>query len=214
MAIVVSEGVIEISVQGEVAGRPWASVWHMRNEGGGVIPADEPEAVVEDFRNNWQDHMMGNLDNDVSVTAFVWLSLNSADGQTGVVLPDPSKPVNGGINSGAAPPNVSWLINKTASGGRGTRNGRAYLPGVPEAGVDDAGGVEPAYITGWVPALADFLSGISDGGGLDPARYPVVLRRPAESRIPGTQIVEVDSSRITALTLDSRVATQRRRLRR
>jgi hypothetical protein len=108
---------------------------------------------------------------------------------------------NGQATGGAAAPNTSWLIRKiTALGGHAGR-GRMYLPGVPEEDIDDNGNI--------VSASREALEG--DVGSMMAALVlanldPVLLH--AEGSPISTPTL------ITGWSVDTRVATQRRRLRR
>lgn len=103
--------------------------------------------------------------------------------------------------SGAATvvsPNVSFLCRKfTDMGGRQGR-GRFYLPGPVEADVDAAGLVAPAAVTNLNTDLAAFLV------AMDAADVPLYLLH--DDLLAPTRII--------GLTCDTKVATQRRRLRR
>lgn len=213
MAVVFSNNVIEIAVVQSAAGRPVVNVWHMYHDA--EIGADTKQDVVEDFRNNWQDHMMDVQCEDVSIVSFDWRSLDPGDGSNGTVPPDPGKALIGAFLSEMAPVNTALLIHKnTANRPRGARDGRCYLAGVPEGDISADGTLSGAAQSTWLPPIQSFYSGISDittfGGG---DRYPVVLETTPESRAPGSASVTINSRRVTSLTLDAKVATQRERLR-
>ncbi len=112
-----------------------------------------------------------------------------------------SNPLTGTAANEPASPNVTWLIRKnTAAGGR-TGRGRMYLPGISEPALSGAGVIIPAEITAMNDAMAALLLELQNAE-LD----PVVLHAPLS---PVTTPIA-----ITSLTVDSTVATQRRRLRR
>lgn len=103
-----------------------------------------------------------------------------------------------GLNSSSTlPSNCAYLYRKrTALGGRKNR-GRMFLPGVGEADVNSLGVISTGVV-GALQALADDL--LTD---LDAAGYPMHILH--NDSTPPTQV--------TALLLDSVIATQRRRLR-
>lgn len=214
MAVLVVPNTIEITAHGTVSGRPWASVWGMTN-GAGISVGSEVEDVVKDFANNFQDHIMAMLNAVVILDGFRYVSLNSASGQTGTMAPDPGKRTAGAGTNQPTSPNVTLLVRKGASGGRGKRSGRSYLPGVHEGEIDGAGRLSPDYVAANNEMLQDFLDGVSDSDstGTEGNRYPCVIHRPAAAREPGEDVVQGSQSRITTLTCDALVATQRRRLR-
>lgn len=106
-----------------------------------------------------------------------------------------------GANGDSETPNVTWLIKKsTALGGRAGR-GRMYWPGVveEETGVD--GVIIPSDVTAFQTAADLFFDELAAND------VPMVLLHGEGSPISEPTLV-------TALTVDPRVATQRRRLRR
>jgi len=114
------------------------------------------------------------------------------------------------------PPNVSFLIRKnTAIGGR-QGSGRIYMPGVGDSLADDAGNVTGAYRTTLNTAWSAFLTALGSASAPmvllhshgayskmvgDPAQIEIVIVAP---RAP---------TPVTDLSVDSVLATQRRRLR-
>lgn len=107
-----------------------------------------------------------------------------------------------GKNSGTGlTPNSCFLVRKlTAQGGRSGR-GRWYIPGVRETSADDAGILQQGSVDFMQGELDDFLIAV---GALN--TNLVVLHQPGAPLTTPTPL--------TALQCDSRVATQRRRLRR
>lgn len=212
MATVFAQNVVEIAVRMLSGQKNTVNVWHMHNREGTNAP---DVAAVEDFRNNWQDHVMPQMHSQVTLTDFVWRSLDPDDSNVGVVQPDPAKPVQGQRATTAMPPQVCWLVHKnTDNRPRGRRDGLSYLPGVTEADVDGNGLVVAAVKTAWDDALLAFWNGVTDDPAISSVdRELCVLETTPESRLPGTQPVTIGSRKVTSLTLDSVVATQRDRLR-
>lgn len=109
--------------------------------------------------------------------------------------------LNGGISGESSAPNTAFLIRKvTPLGGRSGR-GRMYWPGVPESGLTTggllAGDYQPEVNGFW----ADFFDSIVADG-----LVPALLHGP-DSPVDAPVL-------ITSFSVDARVATQRRRLRR
>jgi hypothetical protein len=215
MAVKTVPDVIQITVKGTVVGRPWASIWHMRMEDGFIVGGGNVTDVVRDFADNWQDHIMTTTISDrARVDEFQYLVLDDTEGETGVIGPDPNKPLTGSWARAIASPSLCFLVRKSAGSRRGARSGRAYLPGLAEEAVQEDGTIEPTQLAGFNTKLQEFLDGISDDTGLDTGgHFPVVCHFPPEARTKGPHIVAGTSSRITALTLDTMAATQRRRMR-
>lgn len=213
MAVVYADNTIEIAVIQSYSGRPAVNVWHVEATDE-WFPA-ESEEIVRDFANNWQDHMLDLQTSSLSLLRFEWRSLDASDGTVGVLQPDPAKPITGQQSGSGAPPNVATLVKKnTTNRPRGARDGRAFIVGTEETVITPAGVIAPASVTAWQNAVDDFYDGISDTGFFtNNGRFPVVLETTAASRAPGQQPVTVNTRRITSLTVDSLVSTQRDRLR-
>lgn len=109
--------------------------------------------------------------------------------------------VLGSAGAGLLSPNTTWLVHKTTSFGGRAGRGRMFLPGIREADVSDAGVISPTPLTDMQTAMTAFRSQLI-ADDLEP-----VLLHSAQSPI-------VAPSPIISFSVDSRVATQRRRLRR
>ena len=107
----------------------------------------------------------------------------------------------GSTTSPVVSPNVAALIKKnTAAGGR-TGRGRMYMPGIPEGQVNSDGVMVSAFREAITNELGTFRLGLETAG------IPMALLHGAGSPV-STPIA------ITGLVCDTKVATQRRRLRR
>jgi hypothetical protein len=101
-----------------------------------------------------------------------------------------------------APQNVSFLAKKaTAFAGKAFR-GRMYLPCVVEGIVDNNGIVGASTITAMNLRLTNLLSNLASALAF-PAPMVLLHSNPL-----------IDPTTVTSLTMDTMVATQRRRLRR
>lgn len=111
-----------------------------------------------------------------------------------------SSGTDGGSGSLPATPQVSYLIGKSTNLGGRVGRGRMFLPGVNEPGVDASGELSGSTITN-VQAQATNFHVALDGNDI-----PMVLLHAEGSLFaPAT---------VTGLAVRSRVATQRRRVRR
>lgn len=154
---------------------------------------------------------------DLAIVAFgAWNTelrptTSSAVSLVGVLCkfgPDATGP--SALNSGNAPgtsagvpasPAVAYLVQKNTSFGGRSGRGRFYLPGVTENNVDSGGVVDPTGRATIQSNLNDFYNLLSAGDVgpvlLHGAGAPLAIPTPIDS-----------------FTIDSRVATQRRRQRR
>lgn len=110
--------------------------------------------------------------------------------------------VGGGEVDDAVPQNTAFLIRKLTGGVGQGKNGRLYLPGVPETDVDHDGVLGSAVVSDANLVLLDFWNAISIS---DDVPSTVVNHGP-------TNLTSFDY--ILSFVLDPLVATQRRRLRR
>jgi hypothetical protein len=108
--------------------------------------------------------------------------------------------LQGGSDDPSVPPNVAVLVKKnTAMGGR-MNQGRLYIPGCPESWVDFGGKLIPNGVTGYQVACDKLLDELTD------LEVPMML-------LHGTEHEGWFPLAVTSLSVQSTVATQRRRLR-
>lgn len=104
-----------------------------------------------------------------------------------------------GTASGTAvPPNTALCVRKNTNVGGREGQGRFFIPGIPEASVDQSGQLEAGYATAAQSVCTSFLASCEAND------LPLEVLHNS-NRSP---------SGITTLSVQSRVATQRRRLRR
>lgn len=188
-------GCYQLTINGTTAGRPYSNVFHCEPLGGSPPSVDLAAGIMFDA---YTAGFCPAMSSHVSVQSCSYVDLRTLSGDSGTYTP-PS-PVSGAGSDVANPPNVCYLINWTAPGGRNTRNGRSYIPGVTDAAVDAFGVVDDDYIDDLVTALDTFTDALQVGE----LALGVVHRTDADSGEIRT---------ITAWAPDAKVATQRRRLR-
>ncbi len=167
-----------------------------------VIPTAAPNAVAQEAHEAFALVMT-----EISVE----VSLQSTD----VLIQDTAPPapeivgtyanvVNGAAGGAVIPQNSAYLVHKrTGFAGRVGR-GRMFLPGVGETVVDNTGNVSAGKLTGLNAQLALFLAELNDG--------PNILEMSLLHNSPGAGAL-LPPYAITSLVMDTRIATQRRRLR-
>ncbi len=159
------------------------------------------------------------LDNEVRIEGVtVRLGQPSGDPAVGSSTTEAS---NGAGNASTPPPNVAVLVRKlTGLGGRRNR-GRMYFPwGVNEASVSEAGIISAGDLavinTAWEGFRADVAAHADLGPVVilhDSSRYTVTHPTSSQKLVTRTTVVPPAPTTVTAFSVDSRVATQRRRLR-
>lgn len=224
--VLVAPGICRFTVNATMAGRNVANILDMQIDTTGT-PGDRPDAidaVAGDILNNWSDHIIISLVDDYVAQSVSWLDLDEANGPTGSrsTTSETTWPEAGPSVSAPLPSNVSVLVKKQIVGARGRRNGRMYLTGFSEGLTPEGDGntVDPATRAALDTRLASFLSGINDAEGpfIAVQRQLVVVHTSVATDgsgnpVPGADPVYEGYSPVQTLTCDTRLATQRRRLR-
>lgn len=141
-------------------------------------------------------NMDGNQSSDVALTSVLVKFGPTATGPSAVWATNIP-----GTNTTASPSQVAYLANKNTGLGGRQGKGRMYIPGVPEARVDQ-GGILTGGQQGFLQTALDNLHAFLLTNDL----LPVLLRAPdSPIQVPAPVI---------SFTAQSKVATQRRRLRR
>lgn len=156
-----------------------------------------PAELAEFMANAWSSEILGGQSSNIT---FLGTRVKFGPSETGpsaeFALSSP-----GGAASTTVSPNTAYLVRKlTALGGRAGR-GRMYVPGPNETTINAAGQVEPATLE----AQQDNWDAFFDGLALLNVT-PVLLH--------GDGAPLTTPTPITSFSVDGRVATQRRRLRR
>lgn len=150
--------------------------------------------VLDLFSSNG---VQNNLSDDVSLVSCSTKFGPNSTGAAGEYF----QTVNGQISGDCTPPNTAILVKKiTPQGGR-TGRGRFYLPGLPEAGCAPGGGLAGTYRSDIQTTMDNWVADLEAIGLL-----PALLHSPS-SPVSAPLLV-------TSWTVDSKVATQRKRLRR
>lgn len=165
----------------------------------GVACGDETEAddVAQGALNALQfSGLWGFMSSSVTITAVL--------AKKGPNLTGPMAEIGanlvGGDNSEPVPPNVALLIRKNTPQGGRMNQGRLYLPGLPEAVVGASGNLSPATMAQMQTKADDFLEALQD------ASLPMLL-------LHSTETSQYLPQPVLKLSIQARVATQRRRLR-
>lgn len=195
MAVVCAD-TYQLSVYGTVAGRNWANVFHVLKLG--ASPPDVTDAA-EQIMAAYCTNLLPNMHGDVSVVGCNFVDLDSSSGDSGTSTARPSGHT-GGISGDMTPVNTCFLVQWAASGGRRYRNGRTYLPGVPEGAVNNAGGVSTTYQTDLGVGTNNFITELFD----DDLQLCVVSKATEVDWVPRS----ISHGQIAPVA-----ATQRRRMR-
>lgn len=203
MALVIPQGYAQCSIEITNSGdpQPWY-VTHgidVTGVGGDYIVAGENVAGA--FGEAW-----GTFLRPSSRVTGVYLTIGS-DGGNYTLYVTPSVAIVGTSTAEKLPQNCAYLVQKITTRPGRAGKGRCFLPGIaPETSVDDVGVLTSGAITSAQASCDEWLEGLD--GGYSAVSTPMVLLHNAG--IPGGST----PTPVTALRIDSRIATQRRRLRR
>lgn len=207
----IAPGICRFTLHGTYVDRPTANIYDMDINSDvlgdrSVNIADQAQVLL----NEWIDHYRAVIASGYTLTSVSWVDLDSIDGETGD-RSDPTSPRTmpsaGQASGDNSPGNLAFLVRKNTASARGHRSGRTYWAGVSETqSVNNT--VSGAATTAWATANTNFLDGINqdhDGVFDYDSRLHVVHTNNAGEF--------VSSDEVTSLQLQSRLATQRRRLR-
>lgn len=173
---------------------------------------------AEDIAEQWEQYILPQQVNNLSLESVSYLDLNSSSGVAGTFTGSGSitLPATGTATEPPLPTNVSVLVRKTIEGTRGRRNGRLYWAGGNEAFTDDAtpNQVASGALAILNPAWQSFLTSTNNVDTFGTAFSSEMVVVHVTARDTDGNPTAGDSSPVTSLSIDSLLATQRRRLRR
>lgn len=160
-----------------------------------ISDSEDPNSIADadfsDFNTNWMPHLSTSYTSNDVHTVARWNDGTLHEGDSS------GSPVPGSNGDPVVPPQVSLLCRKeTGIIGREGR-GRLYVPGLSLSQIGtDATFIDPTHLAIFQTAANDFLAGLVSHG------HSMVLlhRNPA--------VLPYD---VTALVVESQIATQRRR---
>lgn len=193
MGIVIPAGFAQASFGGTVAG----DAEQMFITLGLDLSAPADQAMANDLYDAWTDALQGDTSSDFT---FEICQLKEGPTATGPTFDSAGPPLPGAVGVAMVPCNTALLVRKnTALGGR---KGRGRMYSVGQVMVDNIGGAGILSPTVVATLDADFFSFLGAVQGVTGVSGAVLLHSDATTPTP-----------ILGLNPQSRVATQRRRLR-
>lgn len=214
-------GVCRYAVNGTVGTRTWSNIIDIDIDHDFGDPGADRATDVADMAKvvleAWNDHIMPLQSNDLRLLNVSWTDLDTADGSTGetsVGIDTAAWPTDGGSNIQSMPGCVAALVRKSIEGGRGRKNGRMYVCGVPDnaTAVDFPNTMVAAVLALWEAGVDAFLARVNEHQAA-PAYQPELVVVHVTERDAEGHPTAGDFRPVTALTVDPTLATQRRRLR-
>lgn len=189
---------VQVTINGDAGDGPFANVFALDVSGASGAPVDIADEVITAY----VEEILPNLCSSVAVQDAYYIDMRSLGGDTGTVTYGGTDPLVGGVNAPACPPQVCALITLDTTGGRATRGGRTFLPGIREDEVSSAGNITSATQLTLTTAYNTFMTAIATGSGAELG----VLHRTA----PGG----ANTTLVTSAVCQAPVATLRDRLHR
>lgn len=218
MAIIHAPGVCRYTVKGIVVDRPWANIIDMEidTSGGLGTRSDAIYNVAGDILNNYVEHMLQGLSNEVRFEEISWVDLDTPAGTTGsrTSTSEYTLPETGTSSNEFEAGSVAILYTKELVGSaRNARTGRMYVPGPGSTGTEN-NELLPLTLTNRQAAADTFLDNITDEAAIyDYTVDMCVVHTPGISGYGAGEIYEASSTHVSRLAVQPRLATQRRRLR-
>lgn len=224
MAFVVP-GICRFTINANIFERRCANVIDMQIDTTGSI-VSRPTACEEQAEvilSAWDDNIIPNVHQGYQATSVSWVDLDEADGSTGSVSSNGADvwPKAGAIGSDRTAANLAVLVTKNTTSARGIRKGRMYVAGAPEIATDGVAGnrLTAAYLTQYQNAFDAFYGAVTvESGSIQDWQSEmrvvhILTREPDQPNgNPGAPLTG-NSSTVHSLSVQSLLATQRRRLR-
>lgn len=195
---------LEITWQGTYGGRDWANVMaFFWNESDPDARADALDDIGTFAATVWGDTIATAVSQNVALTNIHVADVDSLSGSnTDIAASDV-----GSRSSTAMPGQVAVLVTKNTSHTRAQRNGRWFQVGACEVDTDNTNpsNLDSTGLSTFQTAFNDFFAAMDTVVASEPF-YPVVFSKGSS---PGSPI----PIRVASMTVNSRLATQRRRIR-
>lgn len=201
MAILIPPGFAEIAVELRATGDPdpWYVTWGVDCSASGGDIEQIGNTSITAFLS-----ILEQISEDVTLTgAFVTLGQDGADNIRQFV---PNGSLNhGGDTNGKLPQNCAVLIRKNSGQGGRRSRGRIFIPLLAgETVVSNVGQISPAALASYQTQATEFFDSLA----LEPGPTPMVILHSS-----GGISLAGPPTPVTSVSVDSTIATQRRRLR-
>ncbi len=218
MAVIHAPGVCRYTVMGTVIDRPFANIIDIEIDTslGTGTRSDAIWAIAGDILNNYYEIIAENLVPEVTFEAVRWVDLDAIDGETGerTSTSEHTLPLSGNSTGDIDAGSISMLVKKNLVGSaRNARSGRMYIPGLGAAGIENNQLSEATHSV-WQTRMSQFHENITDEALIyDFTVDMCVVHTPGISEYGEGTVYEATSTHVSNLTVERRLATQRRRLR-
>jgi hypothetical protein len=196
---------VSLTLKHDADPEPWFVTYGVETDLGAFSAVEHANQQQLAFAEPWAFQLSDEVTIGPAICRF------GQDGGPDLIVESDLTPVRGTSTTEKLPQNCAALIRKnTGLGGRPNR-GRCYLPGVlSEGGVNQVGAVETATVTDFQTRADDWLEALALGATGSSPLVPtpmVILHGPSSAGPAGPP------TPVISLTMGTRIATQRRRLR-
>lgn len=158
--------------------------------------------LAANILNWWDTSFRSIISDELNITGVTLTDLTTATSAS-IFYPYAGSNPAGVVTGGAVPNNATAVVTKrTDSRGRSFR-GRNYIPGVPDAAVNDAVQLSSTFVVDALLSWASLDAALAGSGGT-----PVVLSKFTAGAPRGHGV----ATNITAYSMDDLIDSQRRRL--
>jgi hypothetical protein len=211
---IVAPDVCRYTINGTIFGRPTANIMDMV-----VLPqlstprSDSILEVAKNLLDHWTDSTVSLMTPNSQLESVSWVDLDSLDGETGSIIEGNTHtwPEPGTASGESLPASVSVLVTKVAASSRGKRNGRLFLTGASETWTS-GNFLTLTALGGYQSGMTDLLEQMTETSVLATTQYFPTVVHTKNVGTPTAPIIEYQgNSQIHAMTVNQRVASQRRR---
>lgn len=173
--------------------RPVTNIFHVNASAGAFA-----QPLADMVRDAWVTHILPRASNTLRVDRV------RVRDQAGIGFAEAASGAVGGVTTDGSSPQVAVLVRKVVPGLPRRRYGKMYLAGFPESHIDAGGTVQASSLTAWNTSCEAFLQALIAG--------TAPLAQPTFS---GNAVTPPDwtPQEVASLQVQSRVATQKRRMR-
>ena len=213
--LIVAPSIVRYSLKGHVAGGH--NIVNNVDISLEAPPTKTRSDALSDFHGKlvgfWQDRMVSSMPSVYTFDGAHFVDLNTADGSTGDIAPNPAKPIVGPSGAAATSPQICFLVHLNSSSKRGQRQGRMYFGPIQESQVDGGGVISPSVQTGLQAVVENFRNDIGTYSSLsvESAAWRTVHVHKPDGTKDDPSTWTYSSSTIDNVAVDSQCATQRRR---
>lgn len=198
-------GVIRVSMQGVANGVSIVNVFHLKGGTGvtGFTQADV-DHVATTLANSYSTQFISRLHSAYTGSLCIAQDIGSIDGPTGTATLSGTGIATGQVPASAAIC-VSWKTGRHYRGG----HPRSYFGPLGSSAISSPTSLDPSTVTSFQTAAANFRTACN--GVTAPVGGPLTMVCVHRFR-DGAKLVPPQTSAITAVAVDNRIDSQRRRL--